>query len=157
MVGSFGDNELSPECLDGAQRFLKKGGVSIPQSYTSFIAPVQSLKIHNEIKTIRANDKSLETVYETPYVVHLVNYYQIAQAKELFKFEHPNWNDYIDNDRYGRLHFNATQNCVLSGFVGYFETVLYKDVMLSINPQTYSKGMVSWFPIVFPFQVFKRV
>lgn len=23
LLGSFGDNELSPECLDGAMRFLK--------------------------------------------------------------------------------------------------------------------------------------
>lgn len=23
LLGSFGDNELSPECLDGAQRFLQ--------------------------------------------------------------------------------------------------------------------------------------
>ncbi len=25
LLGSFGDNELSPECLDGAQKFLKGG------------------------------------------------------------------------------------------------------------------------------------
>ena len=25
LLGSFGDNELSPECLDGASRFLKGG------------------------------------------------------------------------------------------------------------------------------------
>lgn len=25
LLGSFGDNELSPECLDGAVRFLKCG------------------------------------------------------------------------------------------------------------------------------------
>jgi type II protein arginine methyltransferase len=24
LLGSFGDNELSPECLDGATRFLKR-------------------------------------------------------------------------------------------------------------------------------------
>jgi len=24
LLGSFGDNELSPECIDGAQRFLKR-------------------------------------------------------------------------------------------------------------------------------------
>jgi protein arginine N-methyltransferase 5 len=24
LLGSFGDNELSPECLDGPQRFLKR-------------------------------------------------------------------------------------------------------------------------------------
>ena len=39
LLGSFGDNELSPECLDGAQRFLKEGGISIPQSYRSYLAP----------------------------------------------------------------------------------------------------------------------
>jgi protein arginine N-methyltransferase 5 len=33
LLGSFGDNELSPECLDGAQRFLKQDGISIPSSY----------------------------------------------------------------------------------------------------------------------------
>lgn len=26
LLGSFGDNELSPECLDGAQRFLAPSG-----------------------------------------------------------------------------------------------------------------------------------
>ena len=30
LLGSFGDNELSPECLDGAQKFLKPSGISIP-------------------------------------------------------------------------------------------------------------------------------
>ncbi len=34
MLGSFGDNELSPECLDGAQTFLHDDGISVPQTYT---------------------------------------------------------------------------------------------------------------------------
>ena len=29
LLGSFGDNELSPECLDGAQKFLKGAGLSV--------------------------------------------------------------------------------------------------------------------------------
>lgn len=28
LLGSFGDNELSPECLDGAQKFLKGSAIS---------------------------------------------------------------------------------------------------------------------------------
>ena len=28
LLGSFGDNELSPECLDGAARFLKRELIS---------------------------------------------------------------------------------------------------------------------------------
>jgi protein arginine N-methyltransferase 5 len=33
LLGSFGDNELSPECLDGFQQsgLMKETGVSIPQ------------------------------------------------------------------------------------------------------------------------------
>lgn len=49
LLGSFGDNELSPECLDGACRFLKRTGVSIPASYTSFLTPLTSSKLHSEV------------------------------------------------------------------------------------------------------------
>ena len=45
LLGSFGDNELSPECLDGAQRFLKHDGINIPVSYTALIAPVQTSRL----------------------------------------------------------------------------------------------------------------
>jgi hypothetical protein len=34
LLGSFGDNELSPECLDGAQRFLKR---SFPVGHLRFV------------------------------------------------------------------------------------------------------------------------
>lgn len=153
LLGSFGDNELSPECLDGAQRFLKQTGVSIPCAYTSYLAPLQSIKIYNEIRNNRPADKTLRTCYETPYVIHLVNYYQIAPAQPLFKFEHPNWNEVINNERYKKLRFNCSQSCILTGFVGFFDTVLYKDVMLSILPETHTHEMVSWFPIVFPLMV----
>ena len=53
LLGSFGCNELSPECLYGAQSLLKDDGISIPSKYTSYIAPVQSYKIYSEIKRCR--------------------------------------------------------------------------------------------------------
>ena len=52
LLGSFGDNELSPECLDGAQKYLKPDGVSIPQAYTSTLAPISTNKIFNEIRAL---------------------------------------------------------------------------------------------------------
>ena len=36
LLGSFGDNELSPECLDGVTSLLKPTTINIPQSYTSY-------------------------------------------------------------------------------------------------------------------------
>lgn len=41
LLGSFGDNELSPECLrDVEKNYLGRDGVMIPQSYSSFVRPV---------------------------------------------------------------------------------------------------------------------
>ena len=56
---SWGDNELSPECLDGAMRYLKPAGISIPADYTSFAAPLSSSKLWNEVRLIRTYDKSV--------------------------------------------------------------------------------------------------
>ena len=70
LLGSFGDNELSPECLDGAQKFLKPRGISIPYSYTSYIGPLQSSKLYNEVRNCKDETKHPLANFETPYVVH---------------------------------------------------------------------------------------
>jgi len=148
LLGSFGDNELSPECLDGAQKYLKKDGISIPSSYTSYLGPIQSRKLHAEISSIRKNNDNCN--FQKPYVVQLNNVYSIAPPKALFTFVHPKKNLKESNDRDGFLKFNISQDCILHGFAGYFETVLYKDVRLSIVPESFSDGMFSWFPAYFP-------
>uniref|UniRef100_A0A8C9XLH0 Protein arginine N-methyltransferase 5 n=1 Tax=Sander lucioperca TaxID=283035 RepID=A0A8C9XLH0_SANLU len=148
LLGSFGDNELSPECLDGAQHFLKDDGVSIPCSYTSFLAPLSSSKLYNEVRGCRERDKDPECHFETPYVVRLHNFHQLADPKPCFTFRHPTTD--MNNNRYQCLRFSVGCNSVLHGFAGYFETTLYKDVTLSIKPDTHSPGMFSWFPILFP-------
>lgn len=148
LLGSFGDNELSPECLDGAQVYLKENGISIPSSYTSYLSPVQSRKLYGEISSIKKKEENCN--FQKPYVVQLNNVYTIAPAKSLFTFSHPRTNLEDNNDRDGFLTFNIPQDCVLHGFAGYFDTVLYKDVRLSIVPETFSEGMFSWFPAFFP-------
>ncbi|XP_012285156.1 protein arginine N-methyltransferase 5 [Orussus abietinus] len=150
LLGSFGDNELSPECLDGVQQFLKDGGISIPSSYTSYISPVQSPKLYNEVRQCKEKDKHPLAHYETPYVVHLQNKYDIAKPQSLFTFNHPNRESIIDNSRYAGRKFKVQQNSILHGISGYFDATLYKNIKLSIEPSTHSPSMVSWFPIFFP-------
>lgn len=149
LLGSFGDNELSPECLDGAQRFLKEGGVSIPCEYTSYLAPISSSKLYNEVRACREKDRDPEAQFEMPYVVRLHNYHQLSPPQACFTFTHPN-TGLCDNSRHISLEFEVKLNTVLHGFAGYFNTVLYKDITLSIHPDTHSPGMYSWFPIFFP-------
>ena len=157
LLGSFGDNELSPECLDGAQRFLKPGGVSIPQSYTSYLAPITCSKLWNDAKAY--NDLAH---METPYVVKLHRYSLMAEPLPVFTFEHPNHDRVIDNTRYEKLRFSRLPDsaaATLHGFSGYFDARLYSGpagtVHCSIYPPTHTTGptgenMFSWFPIYFP-------
>lgn len=149
LLGSFGDNELSPECLYNAQHLFKSDAVSIPTSYTSWVGPLQSSKLYNEVRGTMDVDKISGSNFETPYVVHLQNKTELAPPQPLFTFVHP-LSGNIDNNRYEIKSFDITMDAVLHGFGGYFECVLYKDVMISINPPTHSKGMFSWFPIFFP-------
>jgi protein arginine N-methyltransferase 5 len=145
LLGSFGDNELSPECLDGAQKFLAEDGLSIPCEYTSYLAPITSSKLHNEVKAY--GDLAH---LETPYVVKMHNVHQLAQSQPFFTFVHPNRDDPIDNRRYHHVTFQMQHNVTIHGLAGFFDAVLYKDVHISIDERNFSTGMFSWFPLFFP-------
>jgi len=154
LLGSFGDNELSPECLDGAQHLLKPNGISIPSSYTAWACPLSSSKLH----TAAVAHRDLLHL-ETPYVVRFKQTNFIGQTLPVWTFEHPvhpspptnakpNFNQH--NHRWANLKFTAQESSLVHGLAGFFECVLYKDVLLSIHPPTHSPGMLSWFPIYFP-------
>jgi type II protein arginine methyltransferase len=71
LLGSFGDNELSPECLDGVQHVLNPThGISIPASYTPFLTPIATPKLYSDILSKLSSDFS----FEMPYVVLLHSY-----------------------------------------------------------------------------------
>ncbi|KAI0288002.1 PRMT5 arginine-N-methyltransferase-domain-containing protein [Russula brevipes] len=171
LLGSFGDNELSPECLDGAMRCLKPNGISIPCSYSAYLAPVSSSKLYSEVRAGKDDKAS-----ETPYVVM----FQAAnilsgqggddnggrcgpQIQECWEFEHPRRDVVLDerglpvtnshNIRSATLTFHIPHAGVLHGLAGYFEAVLYGEIGLSIHPsrkEHISKDMLSWFPLFFP-------
>ncbi|KAK6918362.1 PRMT5, oligomerization domain [Dillenia turbinata] len=145
LLGSFGDNELSPECLDGAQRFLKEDGISIPSSYTSFIQPITASKLYNDVKSHRDLIH-----FETAYVVKLHSVARLAPTQPVFTFEHPNFSASKSNERYKKLVFHVpddTGSAIVHGFAGYFDATLYKDVHLGIEPSTATPNM---FAIFFP-------
>ena len=70
LLGSFGDNELSAECLDGVQHLLNPvHGISIPASYTAHITPIAAPKLHADI--MHGMSGTSPSASETPYVVML--------------------------------------------------------------------------------------
>lgn len=142
LLGSFGDNELSPECLDGVQALLRPaslGGLgSIPAASTSQLAPVMTPKLWDDIRgscsgagagggvtgpgAVAALDLKW---FETPYVVRFHRHRLLAPPQPVFTFEHPNPEaPRVDNRRFARLRFVAPDAGLMHGFAGYFDCVV---------------------------------
>ena len=86
MLGDFGDNELSPECLAGPEKFLKRHGVSVPQAYTSFLCPVSCGKLYELIPKDGEGEKRYK---ERMYSFHVDYFKTLDDAKPVFTFQHP--------------------------------------------------------------------
>jgi protein arginine N-methyltransferase 5 len=94
LLGSFADNELSPECLDGVQHVLApQFGISIPSSYTAHLTPILAPRLHADISHRTITDT---TATETPYVVmlHAIDYLATSvpdhpRIQEAWEFVHP--------------------------------------------------------------------
>lgn len=98
----------------------------------------------------RERPNTYEKQMESPYVVYMKNVFHISKPKPVFTFVHPNRDEVIDNSRYTKLEFDVQQDCVMTGFAGYFDTVLYEDIKLSIHPLEHTRGLISWFSLYFP-------
>ncbi|KAL7067451.1 Skb1 methyltransferase family protein [Cryptosporidium serpentis] len=153
LLGSFGDNELSPECLDAAQEFLKHDGIMIPESYYSAVEPISSYKLWFNIST-----QDIPHGLEIPYVVRVKSAFHIScqGPQKVFEFHHPNkqlarqsqFNKH--NKRYSKILFTAKEDSTIHGFLGYFYCSLYKDICLSTIPHTHTLNLVSWFEYLLP-------
>ena len=97
LLGSFGDNELSPECLDPlfASDCCKSTTVSIPMEYTALLAPVSSLRLHTDAKQQAqvphegAQPLGIQRAMETSYVVRTHAASQTHAEQSCWSFQHP--------------------------------------------------------------------
>ncbi|CAJ0579667.1 unnamed protein product, partial [Mesorhabditis spiculigera] len=182
LLGSFGDNELSPECLDGVSGILKPKTISIPQSYTNYITPIHSTYMYQSVingsrchwsqgmgnhgRQLPVEQEDGSWIYESKtdtasimdqvYVVFLKSATLIANPMPVFTFDHPNFTG-ASNERSQRIPFEVGMNVDIMGFAGYFRMTLYKDVELSIEPSSHSPGLISWFPALLPLRKMHRV
>ncbi|SCM22812.1 protein arginine N-methyltransferase 5, putative [Plasmodium chabaudi adami] len=149
LLGSFGDNELFPECLDSMKKYLKEDGISIPQNCLSYVEPISCAKVYYKLcnNTFSGNNENF-------YVINLYSYYKISEGpKECFYFDIPSKNiknDNTHNTRYKNLNFKVTNDSYLHGFLCYFNSKLYNDVYLSIEPNTHTNNLHSWYPLFIP-------
>lgn len=130
LLGSFGCNELSPECLSAVERFHSKPStIFIPQAYTSYIAPIASPLLYQKLKNREGGQNS-------PWVMHNIPYSVLSsKINELWSFQHPlGKNDENQFSKNVNSEFKIKYRGELHGLVGYFTAQLYENVMLSTVP-----------------------
>ena len=153
LLGSFGDNELSPECLWPVGSLLKSDGLFIPQEYTSYIEPCYAPILRSQVIELQGVLEG--DAFDYGYVVHVTRAMTMNNSLPVFRFEHPRIkgegeDDDDDGVRTVELKFDEIPH-VVDGLIGYFDCKLYGNVRMSTRPgNTSSPGMLSWFPIYFP-------
>ncbi|OQV15346.1 Protein arginine N-methyltransferase 5 [Hypsibius exemplaris] len=156
MLGGFGDNELSPECLAGPERFLSAKGVSIPETYTSYIYPISSTKLYELFPDGRLEFR--EHVYG--FDVDCLK--ALDEPQPVFTFVHPSKGN-NEKEYYAILKFRANAPGMLHGFAGCFTAKLYGDIEHSLLPGSdqppgpdqpgldqRTPGLTTWKPVFFP-------
>lgn len=84
LLGSWGDNEASPECLDCVQDALKPDGVMIPQRYCSYLAPLSSSKLWTSARDM-VLPSDPRSGLDCPYVVCFHACHVIGKSKPVFE------------------------------------------------------------------------
>lgn len=109
LLGSFGDNELSPECLVPTEKYLKPGGIYIPYSYTNYVLPMSSQIIWNEVNIYASQGFASRVAinqqlypFELPYVVKIyaAHFPCGSNPAPVFTFRHC---PYPDTEEYKNL------------------------------------------------------
>ena len=81
LLGSFADNELSPECLDGVQHVLNpQHGISIPSSYTAHFTPLATPRLWQDIHSRSTGVDP--NAFEIPWVVMLSQFDYLSTTTE---------------------------------------------------------------------------
>jgi type I protein arginine methyltransferase len=149
-LGSFGIDENTLEfTVDARERFLKPGGVMIPQGLTLYLAPVQAAEVRKKIdfwRNIQGIDFSpAREVFGKKIMVETVEPGELLSEPAVF--------DTIDLRREsksgctGKLLFEFTRPGAVHGIAGWFDLDLTDEIRLSTAPD---QAPTHWQQALFP-------
>jgi len=160
MLGSFGCNELAPECLDSIQRYCdRKNCIFIPQEFTSYVAPVISPSLFSKVCRIKDKHK-----FDRPYLpvwdemdLMSTDYAKVwtFNSKTCLTVKDYSIFDNKHNKRQAHVILKCHRKGTIHGLIGYFSAILYKRVEISTCPTGLGpepRNLVSWLPIYFPIE-----
>lgn len=85
LLGSLGDNEASPECLQQVQIASTTRGVMIPSRYQSAVSLVSSHRLWCDARNMFEHDHHKKDGLDCPYVVNMHSCASLSASQPLFQ------------------------------------------------------------------------
>lgn len=120
--------------------YIRSDAILIPRQSGLSVVPVLSANAYSFLQTCPQYRYRNETHgYERHEIrsqvicpIYTRNLYECSASQELFLFQyHLNNVEILSDHRYKMLTFTIHRDCVVTGFCGYFDAILYKDIKLS--------------------------
>lgn len=173
ILGNLADNEdMTPIIEDARSRFLKENGIILPKNIDTYLVPVNSIKVHEQIKN--QNCKGVNPKYDLADLMQKLQinnpfdlYYDVVVPKNTY-LSHPQkvqgfHFDGTDASEYKvEKIFKAEKDGMFTGFKGYFIAQLSPNVVLDISGDDILMRKTSdcwkhcYFPIENPFSIQKE-
>lgn len=152
-LGNYAYEENIIETLEDAKRFLKPGGLVIPQAITQFIAPVTNAKFYDELSSW--DNVGFDLDFSLAKQVTLNNLYvRTFTEGDLYrgKAGAQRWDavDFSDKNksiRKGNASWKIDKDIKVYGFAVWWECELIKGIKLSTSPMS---NQTHWEQLYFP-------
>lgn len=161
-LGNFAIEEGIIETMNDARRFLKPGGVLLPQSLTQFVAPVVTDRLWKEVASLRrigfglqfsrAEEISLNNIYvRTVRSSDLLKQKGAVQVWDRIDFRRKN-----ESVRSAAVRWPIARPVTVYGFAVWWECGLIPGVSLSTSPSAPPTHWEQIFlPVLEPFSLIK--
>jgi protein arginine N-methyltransferase 1 len=158
-LGSFGVDENTLEfTIDARDRFLKPGGILIPQGLRLHLAPVESKRIYDKIdfwREIQGIDFTpAREVFGRKIMVESILPRQMLAEPALF--QEIDLHKTTSPASEGKVLFRMERNGTIHGVGGWFELDLTGDIRISTAPgQADTHWQQAFFPFLEPIKVIR--
>lgn len=121
-------------------KYIRKDAILIPHQSSLSVVPVLSANACSYLQRSPQHRYCTETHgFERHEVrsqvvcpIYTRNFYECSTSQELFSFEYRLGDvEILSDHRYKVLTFTIHRDCVMTGFFGYFDATLYKDIKIS--------------------------
>lgn len=121
-------------------KYIRSDAILIPRQSGLSVVPVLSANAYSFLQTspqyrYRSETNDFERHEIRSQVIcpiYTRNFYECSTSQELFRFGyHVGDADILSDHRYKMLTFTIHRDCTVTGFIGYFDAVFYKDIKLS--------------------------